>query len=41
MAANPESNGERPDATAASTDDSEDASGAQDANVLPSVESKD
>jgi len=40
MATSPESTGGRPKATEASTDDSEDASGPQDANVPPSVESK-
>jgi RND superfamily putative drug exporter len=40
IAAIPQSNGERPDATEASTDNSADTSGSQDANVHPSVDSK-
>ena len=40
IAAIPQSNGERPDATEASIDNSADTSGSQDANVHPSVDSK-
>ncbi len=40
MAAISESTGERPETAETSTDDSEDASGSQDAGVSPSVESK-
>lgn len=40
MATISESTGERPETAEASTDDSEDASGSQDAGVSPSVESK-